>query len=118
MWLTIEISLPEEDIKKTLDDFSDKIQESVISKTPEKEGLLVDNIEKWKIKEIPDWYSQEVFTDIDIVKYGKIVEDWVKNRLYQYHKPTWVPFWKKQTWAKMYEWTYKNYQKILWSIQI
>lgn len=90
-------------------------QVKVKANTPELSGDLEENILLTDVKRGVFWRYIEVYTNLKYVPYAKIVEDWVKSKRYQYHKPAGVAFWPKQVWAKMYQKVATEYQKV-WAI--
>lgn len=110
--LTINLSIDkiaEQELKKiTKDVKSDVLLNTPIKKWKLRNSVQISNIEEWV-----EWISQTVYTSLSDVKYAKIVEDWVQWKTYNYNLWNRTISW---VWAKMYETTFKQYQKTLWNI--
>jgi len=101
-----------------LENYTDDIKDNIQENTPEKTWSLVESIKKSTIVNSWNWFTQDVYIDDSDLDYDpNLVEDWVSNRTFNYHKPEWVVKWQGN-WRHMVRDTFLAFQKTTWQNKI
>ena len=104
----------ESKIKKSLNEWLEKLKVSIDEKTPEDTKTLLGNNEIEKATTSWDYIVWKVFNE---TLYWIYVEYWVQSKEYNYNKPKWNIFYV-WTWARMFtRWYDETKQEILNNIK-